>query len=334
MSKTAVVLMNLGGPNSPEEIQPFLYSLFSDPAIIGLPQPFRGLLARFISSRRVQEATKIYSHLGGKSPLLVNTQAQAAALEAKLGAGYRVFVSMRHGAPRTEEAVRLVDDYNPDRIVLLPLYPQLSTTTTSSSFLEWHRLYRGQAKVDEVCCYPNAKGFIQAYAELILTAYQKAEQHGKPRVLLTAHGLPEKTIKKGDPYQFQVERTAAEVVKACGVLDMDAVVCYQSRVGPLKWIEPYTDVEIEKAAQAGKPLVIAPISFVSEHSETLVELDIEYRELADKHGCPAYERVPAVGTHPRFINALAELVLSPVAQPRICPGTCAQCPNKQEKKVA
>ena len=334
MSKTAVVLMNLGGPNGPDEIQPFLYSLFSDPAIIGLPQPFRGLLAKFISSRRTPEATEIYAHLGGKSPLLANTQAQAAALEAKLGGGYRVFVAMRHGAPRTEETVRLVQDYTPNRVVLLPLYPQLSTTTTSSSFSEWHRLYRGQASVDEICCYPTAKGFVQAYVELIMGAYKKAEKHGKPRVLLTAHGLPQKTIKKGDPYQFQVQETAAEIVKACKVEDMDAVVCYQSRVGPLKWIEPYTDVEIEKAAKEGKPLVIAPISFVSEHSETLVELDIEYKELAETNGCPAYERVPAVGTHPDFIEALSDLVLSPVPQRRVCPGTCVKCPNKLEKKVA
>jgi ferrochelatase len=334
MSKTAVVLLNLGGPNSPEEIQPFLFSLFSDPAIIGLPQPFRGFLARFISSRRTPEASEIYGHLGGRSPLLANTQAQASALEARLGSGYRVFVAMRHGAPRTEEAVRLVEEYSPDRVILLPLYPQLSTTTTSSSFSEWHRLYRGQAPVDEICCYPNARGFIKAYAELILRSYQRAEKYGKPRVLLTAHGLPQKTIKRGDPYQFQVEQTAAEIIKACGVQDMDVVVCYQSRVGPLKWIEPYTDVEIKRAAQEGKPLVIAPISFVSEHSETLVELDIEYKELADNHGCPAYERVPAVGTHPGFIGALAELVLSPVSQPRVCPGTCAKCPNKLEKKVA
>lgn len=338
MKTTAVVLMNLGGPNGPDEIRPFLYSLFSDPAIIGLPQPLRWLVARLISSRRTREATKIYSYLGGQSPLLKNTEAQREALQDKLGDECKVFIAMRHAFPKTEDAVREVEAYGPDEIVLLPLYPQLSTTTTSSSFKEWYRCYGRETPTREVCCYPKAPAFVGGYVELIRESYDRANIITKPRLLLTAHGLPEKTIARGDPYQYQVEQTAQAIIKELNIDNLDAVVCYQSRVGPMKWIEPSTEQEIIKASKEGKPLVVAPISFVSEHSETLVELDIEYKELALQNGCPTYERVPAVGTHPSYIEALAELVKEGRPQNRICPETFGGCPckayAKEERKVA
>lgn len=319
--------MNLGGPSGSEEIKPFLFSLFYDKSIITLPNPLRYLIAKLISARRTPEATKIYGHLGGKSPLLENTQKQAGTLESELGSGYKVFVAMRHAKPRTEDVLPQVQSWNPDEVVLLPLYPQLSTTTTSSSIKEWHRVAEKagfNCPTREVCCYPEDPGFIDALAQKIKPVYEKALKVGHPRVLLTAHGLPQKTIAAGDPYQWQVEQTAKSLIRALNIKDLDVRVSYQSRVGPLKWIEPYTDQEIEEASKAGRPLVIVPIAFVSEHSETLVELDIEYKELAHTHGCPGYFRVGTVDDHPAYIKGLKKLILS--AGIKTCPPTFEGCP--------
>ncbi len=309
MKKTAVILFNLGGPSSQQEVKHFLISLFSDPAIITLPNPFRYLLARVIAGGRLKEAQHIFSLLGGGSPLLKNTKAQAEALETELGTGFRVFVAMRHANPLTKETAQEVKSYGPEEIVLLPLYPQYSTTTTESSFKEWKRITLGwKIPTRSVPFYPRHEGFIEAMKALALPHYEKAQKEGAPRVLLTAHGLPEKVIKKGDPYQQQVEDTAKKLVEKLGISSLDSRICYQSRVGPLKWIGPYTEEEVLKAAQEKRPLVIIPLSFVSEHSETLVELDITYRHLALKKGCPAYHRVETVQTHPSFIKGLADLV--------------------------
>lgn len=309
MKKTAVILLNLGGPASQKEIKPFLLSLFSDPAILTLPNPFRSLLAHLITRRRLKEAQHIYAQLGGGSPLLKNTKTQATALEEELGDGYRVFIAMRHAAPFTKEAFQEVKTYDPEVVVLLPLYPQYSTTTTESSLKEWNRVAQsicGPAHF--IHSYPDQKGFIEGMSELALPHYEKAKKFGTPRILLTAHGLPEKMIKKGDPYQDHVERTANHLIEKMGISKSETALCYQSRVGPLPWIGPYTEDEIVKASQEKSPLVVVPISFVSEHSETLVELDITYRELALKNGCPAYHRVETVQTHPLFIKGLGDLV--------------------------
>jgi ferrochelatase len=308
--KTAVVLLNLGGPSSEEEIHPFLFSLFYDPSILSLPNPFRYLLAKLIAWRRLIKARHIYAHLGGRSPLLKNTQAQALALEATLGEGYRVVISMRHAAPFTQDALQAVRAYGPDEIVLLPLYPQYSTTTTESSLREWKK--KGGCHQTPptrfIPSYAADNGFLGALGELTLPRYREAQRYGSPRVLLTAHGLPEKIVAKGDPYRDQAEKTAAAFREKLCL--KDATLCYQSRVGPLKWIGPSLEEEIIKASREKKPLVIVPLSFVSEHSETLVELDITLKALALKEGCPAYERVPTVQTHPLFIEGLACLVRS------------------------
>lgn len=307
--KTAVVLFNLGGPAAPEEIKPFLYSLFSDPAIITLPQPFRRLLATLITNRRLKEARHIYAQLGGGSPLLKNTKAQAIALEKELGREYKVFIAMRHAAPFIKTTFQDVQTYGPDEVVLLPLYPQYSTTTTESSWEEWKRVSAGwPIPIRIICCYPIQNGFIEGMKELTLPLYEKAKKYGTPRVLLTAHGLPEKTIKKGDPYQRQVEKSAEELTRKLSISPHEIVLCYQSRVGPLRWIGPSTEDEIMGASQENRPIVIVPLSFVSEHSETLVELDITYRKLALQSGCPAYYRVETVQTHPLFIQGLGDLV--------------------------
>lgn len=344
MSRLAVVLFNLGGPDGPSAVEPFLFNLFNDPAIIGLPWPLRPLLAKLISRRRAPTARLIYERLGGGSPLLPLTQQQATALEARLTAEdsithIRTFIAMRYWHPMTDRTALAVKEFRPDEIVLLPLYPQFSTTTTASSLQEWHRAAR-QAELSEIpthaiCCYPTQGALVRAQATLIAPALEAAGRHGSPRVLFSAHGLPKKVIARGDPYAWQVEKTAGAVVAAlAGSADLDWTVCYQSRVGPLEWIGPSTESELRRAATDRVPVVVVPIAFVSEHSETLVELDIEYRELAEKLGVPAYIRVPALGIADGFIEALADLVTqargtaaSPRADggQRLCPAGFACC---------
>jgi len=308
--KIAVILFNLGGPDSLEAVQPFLRNLFSDPAILRVPSLIRGPLARFIASRRAPKARGIYEQIGGSSPILGQTEAQARALEAALGAAgegheWRGYVCMRYWHPMTEAVVRSVERFAPDRIVLLPLYPQFSTATTASSFKAWNDLARFKAPTEVVKDYPTDPGFIAASVALVEEGLAQAGA-GPRRLLFSAHGLPERVIRAGDPYQSQVERTAKAIAESLGGLDWS--VCYQSRVGPLKWIGPSTDAEIARAGADKVAVVLYPLSFVSEHSETLVELDIEYRHLAERAGVPAYVRVPTVGTHPLFIAGLARLV--------------------------
>jgi protoporphyrin/coproporphyrin ferrochelatase len=313
MSKLAVVLFNLGGPDSPNAVRPFLFNLFNDPAIIGAPGPLRWLLAHLISTRRAPVARRIYAEIGGRSPLLGLTRDQANALQARLAAlgEVRVFVAMRYWHPMADETAAEVKAFDPQTIVLLPLYPQFSTTTTGSSLADWRRA-AGRAGIDAptktVCCYPVQDGLIAAQAKLVRSGLEKARPAGTPRVLFSAHGLPERIIEKGDPYQRQVEQTAQAVVNKVGIADLDWGVCYQSRVGPLMWIGPSTIDELKRAGNDRVPVVVVPIAFVSEHSETLVELDIEYKALADAAGVPAYVRVPAVGTDEDFIDGLARVV--------------------------
>ncbi len=334
MSRVAVVLFNLGGPDRPEAVEPFLFNLFNDRAIIALPQPLRWLVARLIARRRAPVARAIYQRLGGGSPLLPNTEAQARALEAALGEGFRVFVAMRYWAPRSATAAAAVAAWQPDEIVLLPLYPQASTTTTASSLDDWHRAAAAaglRAPVRALCCYPDAAGFIGALAQAIRSELERWPPGEKLRLLFSAHGLPQKIVAGGDPYQWQVERTAAALRDALAWPDLDSVVCYQSRVGPLAWIGPATDDEIRRAGREGIGLVIVPVAFVSEHSETLVELDIEYRHVADAAGVPRYRRVATVGTAPSFIAALAALARGAIPGPcpaggvRLCPAALSRC---------
>ena len=314
--KIAIVLFNLGGPDSLEAVQPFLRNLFSDPAIIALPSWLRLPLAKVIAHRRTPKALGIYEQIGGGSPILGQTEAQARALEEALSAGngheWRGYVCMRYWHPLTEAVVRSVQRFGPDRIVLLPLYPQFSTTTTASSVKAWNKAARFKAPTVVIDSYPTEPGFIAASVELVRQGLAEAGI-GPRRVLFSAHGLPEKIIKAGDPYQKQVEETAAAIAGQLG--DIDCTVCYQSRVGPLKWIGPSTPAEIERAARDKVGIVLYPLSFVSEHSETLVELDIDYRRLAREAGVPAYVRVPTVGTHPLFIRGLASLVRAALVEP-------------------
>ncbi|KZD12826.1 ferrochelatase [Oceanibaculum pacificum] len=338
MTKTAIVLFNLGGPDRPDSVRPFLFNLFNDPAIIGLPNPLRYLVAKLISGRRAPVAAEIYQHLGGGSPLLPNTVAQADALTDALSdlGEVKSFIAMRYWHPMTEETVRAVLDYAPDQVVLLPLYPQFSTTTTASSLKKWREEATKvglSAPTHIVGCYPRADGYIRSVAQLTKAAMAQITA-GKPRILFSAHGLPKKVVEKGDPYQWQVEQSAARVVAAMDVPDLDWVVCYQSRVGPLEWIGPSTDQEIRRAGQDGVPLVVCPIAFVSEHSETLVEIELEYRHLAEESGVPAFIRVPTPGDDPLFIESLAKSVRDVLARPagiwsdegnKLCPAQFGRC---------
>jgi ferrochelatase len=344
MARLAVVLFNLGGPDSLDAVEPFLFNLFNDPAIIGGPGLFRRLLAKFISRRRGPEARKIYQKIGGKSPLLEETEAQARALTRHLagnigdGEEVRVFTAMRYWHPMSDDVAREVKSFGPDRAVLLPLYPQHSTTTTASSLGDWRRA-AARAGLDvpsrAVCCYPAAPELIRAQAALIRPALKEAKETAPPRLLFSAHGLPEKVIAGGDPYQWQVERTSAAVAAALGLADADWTVCYQSRVGPLKWIGPSIADELRRAGKDRVAVVVVPIAFVSEHSETLVELDIQYRDMAHDENVPAYIRVPALGVQDDFISGLARIVretderdgvLCSAEGPRQCPAEQGKCP--------
>jgi len=337
--KLGIVLFNLGGPDSPEAVEPFLRNLFSDPAIITLPGVIRIPLARFIARRRAPLARAIYDHIGGSSPILEETQKQARALEQALtapGIEARAFVAMRCWHPFSDGTALAVKKFSPDHIVALPLYPQYSTTTSASSLKDWDRAAKkaGLAQpLSRVCCYPDEPGFIAAAAAKIRTTMADLKPGLSYRLLLSAHGLPKKVVAGGDPYQWQVERTAKALVAALDIPELDWTICYQSRVGPLKWLEPATDAEIRKAGAQGKGVIVAPIAFVSEHSETLVELDIEYGKLAREAGVPDYRRAATVGADPAFIAGLAGLVRRAVdssgtinsGDGRLCPKEFCRC---------
>jgi ferrochelatase len=330
LNRVAVVLFNLGGPDSLDAVEPFLFNLFRDPAIIALPNPLRWFVAKLISKRRAPLAREIYAHMGGASPILGRTQSQAEALKTALtdrqsDTEWRIEIAMRYWHPFAEEAAARVKDFAPDRIVKLPLYPQFSTTTTGSSSKDWDTAATAaglSALTDLVCCYPDHTAFIGAQVRLIAEGLERARRQipdAPLRLLLSAHGLPKKVIDKGDCYQWQVEQTAAAITKGLtarepGGAALDIVTCYQSRVGPLEWIGPATEDEIKRAGADGCAVVVAPIAFVSEHSETLVELDIEYAALARASGVRGYTRVPALDSDAGFVNCLADLVFEALAE--------------------
>lgn len=353
MSKIAVVLFSLGGPDGPDSVEPFLFNMFDDllddPALTGIPLPSfaRRGLARLISLKRGPTSRELYGHLGGGKLLLRNTEAQAQALAKTLAevlppdAESKTFIAMRYWNPMADETVRAVAEYGPDEIVLLPLYPQYSTTTTRSSLEDWDRAARSaglRVPIRAICCYPREDGFVNNIVYLLADALTSTSFDNPIRVLLSAHSLPERIVNAGDPYQWQIEATAAAIVDRLeqteGLPAFETVLCYQSQVGPIRWIGPTAESEIERAAAEGRALVVAPIAFVSEHLETLVELDIEFARLAEELGVPSYVRVPTVSVGESFIVALSNLVsracergryLSSSVGPRNCPSSWAKC---------
>lgn len=346
--RIAVVLFNLGGPDDQATVRPFLFNLFNDPAIIGLPGLLRTPLANLIASRRESGAQANYALMGdaynGGSPLLPETLKQAAALDARLAADLpgdtiKSFIAMRYWHPLTEEAAASVAAFAPDEVVLLPLYPQFSTTTTRSSLKAWNAAYLGPGRSRTICCYPRGDGWIQAQADGIRDALAAAPTDKPLRVLFSAHGIPEKLVTRdGDPYQEQVEATVAAV--AAHVELADWTLCYQSRVGPLKWLGPSTPDAIDQASKDGVGVVVVPIAFVSEHIETLVELDQEYGELAHEKGVTPYLRVPAVGVAEPFIQTLADAVVDSLGRTGIepwgpgCQARWKACPCRHRRKAA
>ncbi len=335
--KVAVVMLNLGGPDSKEAIKPFLMNFFMDKNIIRLPLLFRWMLAKLISIRRSKrEAGESYGELGDKSPLLENSQAQAKALQQKLitdGHQFKTFVCMRYWHPMSAQMVREVRDWGAEKIVIVPLYPQYSTTTTKSSLEQWNQEMRDigmDIPTSIVGCYHVNEGFIKSSAANIVVEYNRALSDGyeAPRVLFSAHGLPEKIIKDGDPYQWQCEQGAAAIADAMGVENLDWQICYQSRVGRLKWIGPSVGEALELATADEKAVVIYPHAFTQEHVETLVELDIEYREEAEKMGQRGYYRARTVGTNAVFIDGLAQMVIAHLDKEGIAAeGGVCPCPE-------
>ena len=333
--KKAVILFNLGGPDKLESVEPFLFNLFNDPAIISIPSIFRYPLAKFISKRRAPVAKNIYKKIGNKSPILKLTQDQAKSLENSLSTkgDYKCYVVMRCWHPRAIDVIKKVKEFNPEEIILLPLYPQFSASTSGSSINEWNNLCKKKnynVKTKTICCYPTEDNFVQSHVNLINKTLKTIENNNF-KLLFSAHGLPEIKIKKGDPYQWQVEESVNAIISKLKDENLDCSISYQSRVGPLKWIGPSTDAEIIKYSKEKKGIVIVPVAFVSEHSETLVELDIEYKKLAEENGCSFYKRVPALGTEENFIKGLTKLVLQQETRgnfvsSEICSSKYAKCP--------
>ena len=338
--KRAVILFNLGGPDKIDNVEPFLFNLFNDPAILNLPTILRYPLAKLISNRRAPVAKKIYEELGGSSPILKLTKEQSEALETKLNQAqtdseYKCFIVMRCWNPRANDVIKEVQSFNPEEIILMPLYPQYSAATSGSSIKEWKDICKKnnyKVKTSTICCYPTDRNFINAHTREIIKKIKNVKNF---KLIFSAHGLPEKNIKKGDPYQWQVEQSVNKIVESLNIENLDWILSYQSRVGPLKWIGPSTEDIIIKNSKIGKHIVLVPIAFVSEHSETLVELDIEYKEIADANGCKNYTRVPALGINEDFIKAMSELIIKKneykfsenLYPPKIqCPSNFKKCP--------
>ncbi len=344
--KIAVVLFNLGGPDSPDAIKPFLFNLFNDKYIIALPSILRFFIAKLISGRREKIAKEIYSNTGGKSPILEETILQKKALKQELikneDTDFEIFICMRHWHPMTKEVIKNIENYDPKEIIMLPLYPQFSTTTTASSVEEFtknlNKRFASNIKIKTICCYPIDEDFVNSHVKLIEEKLKNNDDLSNFRMLFSAHGLPKKIVKDGDPYQWQIEQTVLKIITKLKLIskfkNIDYKVTYQSRVGPLKWLDPNTEDEIKIAGSIKKALIIVPVAFVSEHVETLVELDIEYKKIARDYNID-YVRIPTLSTNELFIKSLANMILNFEKQDsscllsssldRICPDVYSKC---------
>ena len=317
MPKIAVVLLNLGGPDSLKAVQPFLENLFNDPDIFKLP--FQKSLARFISKKRAPKVEKEYEQIGGKSPINEWTEKQRSMLEIKLrnaGNDVDVLIAMRYWKPLTQEVVTVVETGNYDKVIMLPLYPHFSISTTGSSFNEWKRFYKGdKSKLIYIDSYQTHPLYIKAINERIdesLLHFPEEVRKDVPLVF-SAHGTPVSYLKKGDPYSFQIKDTIEAVIKLRNS-SHEHHQCFQSKVGPAKWLEPATDTMIEKLAARGKKhLLIIPISFVSDHVETSFELDIEYRHIAEKAGIKNYIVMTGLNDSQTFVDALSDIIMGEVS---------------------
>ncbi|MHC0066598.1 ferrochelatase [Nostoc sp. UIC 10890] len=325
MGRVGVLLLNLGGPDKLEDVGPFLYNLFSDPEIIRLP--FRWLqkpLAWFIATRRTRTSQENYKQIGGGSPLRRITEAQGEALKEQLGflgQEVNIYVGMRYWHPYTEEAIAQISQDNVEHLVILPLYPQFSISTSGSSFRLLEKLWQEDPKLQPIDytvipSWYKQPGYLQAMAQLIAQELEQFPNPDEVHIFFSAHGVPKSYVEEaGDPYQAEIEECTALIMQTLNRPNAHTLA-YQSRVGPVEWLQPYTEDALkELGAEGVKDLVVVPISFVSEHIETLQEIDIEYREVAEESGIHNFRRVPAPNTHPVFINALAELVIDALRNP-------------------
>ncbi len=339
MSRVGVLLLNLGGPDKLDDVRPFLFNLFSDPEIIRLPFPWlQKPLAWLISTRRAKTSQENYKQIGGGSPLRRITEAQAQALEQELhsqGHDAKIYIGMRYWNPFTEEAVAQIKKDNLDKLVILPLYPQFSISTSGSSFRLLEQLWEEDSNLKQLdytlvpSWYQNT-GYLQAMADLISQELDKFAEPDQVQIFFSAHGVPVSYVEEsGDPYQKEIEGCTRLIMQTLGRPNKH-VLAYQSRVGPVEWLQPYTEDALEELGEQGtKDLLVVPISFVSEHIETLQEIDIEYKEIAEEVGITNFQRVPALDTNPTFINALAQLVTDAMQSP---PCTFSQV-NVLGKKV-
>lgn len=340
--KTAIVLLNLGGPAQISDVKRFLFNLFYDPAIIRLPRLLRFFIAKIIAFTREKQSKSVYSLIGGKSPILQETVLQenelTKALKNKNISDFKVFISMRHSEPKSENAVEEIKKYLPEEIILLPLYPQFSTTTTGSAVKDFMRSMSAASlmiPVKTVCCYSLESDFIKSHILLIVQSIKKLSNKLNFRILFSAHSLPISIIKSGDPYQWQIEQTIAKIVAGLDMKNIDYKICYQSKVGMVKWLTPSTESEIKIGCKEKKSLIIVPIAFVSDHVETLVELDIEYKKITQKYNVQ-YIRVPTLRINDLYINSLVNIVQNFLKNEqktisasfnldRICPSEFTKC---------
>jgi ferrochelatase len=326
MSRTerclGIVLFQLGGPDTLEAIQPFLFNLFCDPDIIDFPfaRIGRRPLAKLISSTRAKKVQHHYSVIGGGSPIRRFTETQARALEAALqsfGINARCFVAMRYWHPFTAEAVQQLQAANCDEIVLLPLYPHYSSTTVGSSLNEWNRHFRGDARVYQVKSFYRNEAYLDSLIEKIDEALDRFPSSRRPEILFSAHSLPQSIIDKGDPYQRQIEETVQLLMERGGWPNQHRL-CYQSKVGASKWLQPSLHHTLrDLAAEEVRDVCIVPVSFVSDHVETLGEIDHEAREEAAELGFRQFEMTAGLNDSPKFIYALAQLVLQAAGKSRL-----------------
>jgi len=321
--KIGVLLLNLGGPDKLDDVQPFLYNLFADPDIIRLPKPLQWLqkpIATFAAAARAPQSAEAYASIGGGSPLRKITEDQAEALKDALemrGHPVDVYVGMRYWKPFTEDAIKQIKQDRIQKLVVLPLYPQFSISTSGSSLRLLEELFKSDEYLYSmphtvIPSWYQRPGYVRAMADLIVDERNKVfDDPDKATIFFSAHGVPKSYIEEGDPYKEEMEECVQLImaeVKQRGVHN-DYVLAYQSRVGPVEWLQPYTEDSIKSLGQRGcKDLLAVPISFVSEHIETLEEIDMEYRELAEECGVENWGRVPALNVNPIFIEDLAAAV--------------------------
>ena len=327
MGRVGVLLLNLGGPDQLEDVRPFLFNLFSDPEIIRLPFAWlQKPLAWLISTSRARKSQENYKLIGGGSPLRRITEEQAQALKESLrhkGREVQVYVGMRYWHPFTEEAIARIKRDSIEQLVILPLYPQFSISTSGSSFRLLEKIWQEEPALDRIdytviSSWFDRPGYLQAMADLIAQQLDQVENPDRVHIFFSAHGVPVSYVEEaGDPYQQEIEQCTALIMKTLNRPNA-YTLAYQSRVGPVEWLQPYTEEAIKELAVEGVDnLLVVPVSFVSEHIETLQEIDMEYREIAEEAGIHNFRRVPALNTHPVFIEALADLVIDAVNSPSV-----------------